>query len=473
MRNVVYLRIDKQTSKKNMQRIVIKDFGPITNAEIDLKRAVVLIGEQATGKSTVAKLVYYFKSLQEKCLQFIYLESMKDDEFTFDEQKHIVDPVRKEFYNFFGNTTQTRQFCLKFYYSTEPEKYLELQLNAAKQIEIRFSSSVDWNNIAASISDVHRSLRLTHTKLDERMYFNRLSDLLQNVFCHQQEDNVFVVAGRNATVGYSESFEQLLLSSASTKRAELLHGKMQTIDETLIIDFMRHVAGMKDEFKSFVGGIPAAIANQSSADYTKLNNVWQSMATILKGSYRIDNRGEHIEFDPHTHEEVLLSNSSSGQQEVIRILQDIFLRILKNTIRVFRIVEEPEAHLFPKAQKHVVELLVQMAKSNENNQLFITTHSPYVLTAFNNLLFANRVVEKNPAAQKQVSKIVRREFQLSFDDFSAYVLVRNSNGRSDAQSLVDTDTGMIKQNYLDTVSETLGAEFNQLYNIHAQAFQRP
>jgi predicted ATP-dependent endonuclease of OLD family len=34
-----------------MQKIVIKNFGPITNAEIELKKTIVLIGEQATGKS--------------------------------------------------------------------------------------------------------------------------------------------------------------------------------------------------------------------------------------------------------------------------------------------------------------------------------------------------------------------------------------------------------------------------------------
>jgi predicted ATPase len=43
-----------------MQRIVIKNFGPISNAEIEIKKTVVLIGENAIGKSTTIKLMSTF-----------------------------------------------------------------------------------------------------------------------------------------------------------------------------------------------------------------------------------------------------------------------------------------------------------------------------------------------------------------------------------------------------------------------------
>ncbi|WP_241993488.1 AAA family ATPase [Trichormus variabilis] len=41
-----------------MQKIIIKNFGAIQNAEIEVKKILVLIGEQASGKSTIAKLIY-------------------------------------------------------------------------------------------------------------------------------------------------------------------------------------------------------------------------------------------------------------------------------------------------------------------------------------------------------------------------------------------------------------------------------
>ena len=50
--------------KKNEQTIIIKNFGPISNAEIKIKKAVVLIGGQGSGKSTIIKLISTFMWLE-------------------------------------------------------------------------------------------------------------------------------------------------------------------------------------------------------------------------------------------------------------------------------------------------------------------------------------------------------------------------------------------------------------------------
>jgi predicted ATPase len=42
-----------------MEKIIIKNFGPIEDAEIEIRKVLVLIGEQASGKSTIAKLVFF------------------------------------------------------------------------------------------------------------------------------------------------------------------------------------------------------------------------------------------------------------------------------------------------------------------------------------------------------------------------------------------------------------------------------
>jgi predicted ATPase len=48
-----------------MQKIIINNFGPVEAAEIEIPKIVVLIGKQASGKSTVAKLIYFFQTLIE------------------------------------------------------------------------------------------------------------------------------------------------------------------------------------------------------------------------------------------------------------------------------------------------------------------------------------------------------------------------------------------------------------------------
>ena len=461
-----------------MQKIVIKDFGPINYAEIELNKTVVLIGEQATGKSTIAKLVYYCKSLKDDLFNEIYTSSVSETDFYFDFTTYLIIPSRSKFYDFFGSTHHMRDFEITFYYDVEKDKYLKLTLNKEKELHSQFSDSFRLEDLRDQITGLRQFLPdgINRNIISDVRAYNqeklkfaeKLSGILKELFCCKQDDNLYVVAGRNATVGYSESFEKQFFADALAQQ-EKFRKKQQTIDETLMLDFIERVVKMKDLFKKF-GGFEGFCKTFSSHEKVKTNAVLTKIEEILKGKYEIDANGERLVFNSETKEHVYLSNSSSGQQEVIRILQDIFLVIIQNN-NVLRIVEEPEAHLFPIAQKKLIELLVQMANNKDDNQLIITTHSPYVLTVLNNLLFAQRVIDKNYDAEADVSKIIDKESRLKSDDFSAYVLIRE-NGCVSSISIIDETTGMIAQNYLDTVSEMLSHEFNALYEIHAKMFQR-
>jgi predicted ATP-binding protein involved in virulence len=201
----------------------------------------------------------------------------------------------------------------------------------------------------------------------------------------------------------------------------------------------------------------------------QLHDLKRQIDTILKGKYAIDNFGEKIIFD-ESGSHITLSNASSGQQESIRILQDIFMNMLDN-LKVLRIFEEPEAHLFPVAQKQLIELLCLLVNNNSDNQIVITTHSPYVLSVFNNLLFASRVVLKNPDLESEVAEVVPKKYRINADDFAAYSL-GNSGNAVYCESIVSNSTQLINQNYLDEVSEMLGGDFNALYSLHSKTFAR-
>ncbi|MFM7369400.1 MAG: AAA family ATPase, partial [Sphaerospermopsis kisseleviana] len=81
-----------------MQKIIIKNFGAIEYAEIEVRKVLVLIGEQASGKSTIAKLIYFFKSLRDDLFSQIYQDAEKAN---FDKLRDIMFPVREKFYDFF------------------------------------------------------------------------------------------------------------------------------------------------------------------------------------------------------------------------------------------------------------------------------------------------------------------------------------------------------------------------------------
>jgi hypothetical protein len=113
-----------------------------------------------------------------------------------------------------------------------------------------------------------------------------------------------------------------------------------------------------------------------------------------------------------------------------------------------------------------------MLNSNSSNQLIITTHSPYVLSVINNLLFAKRVIEKNPEVNKNVNEIIPLEYHLNPVNFSAYSVGNTLIGESYCENIFNSKTGLIKQSYLDTVSDMLSGDFNQLYEIHSQKFAK-
>lgn len=62
--------------KRDMQKIIIKYLGPVRELEMEIKDFNLLIGEQATGKSTVAKAIYFFriiKSTLDHLKAFVFL----------------------------------------------------------------------------------------------------------------------------------------------------------------------------------------------------------------------------------------------------------------------------------------------------------------------------------------------------------------------------------------------------------------
>ena len=483
---ICYVSIKK--SHLPMQKIIIENFGPIKYAEIEVKKILVLIGEQASGKSTIAKLIYFFKTIQEDLFSQIYRD--KQNQY-LDINSDILSPIQQKFYNFFGLTNNLPDFEITFYYSFNENKFLKLSNDENKKMKISPIDTFINEKFTILASDIKFRLRQEYLNINKNRniqplikeeekikYAQQLYDLLNDLFQNKQRDLLFIVAGRSATVAYPSLFEKYFSQSIEINLKQNIsidnyERSSKTLDEILLEKFIEKFVRVKDIFKKFRNfeGLIESYSENNIKE--KLYQVKNKIDKILKGEYRIDDLGEKILFNKETEEYIYLSNTSSGQQESIRILQDIFLNILDNT-KVLRILEEPEAHLFPVAQKQLIELLALMVNQNNDNQLIITTHSPYVLTVFNNLLFANRVVEKNPSTQSEVAQIIPQDSWLSAKDFSAYSLGNQSVSQDTnyCEPIFNQEEGTIQQNYLDTVSEILGGDFQALYSIHAKTFKR-
>ena len=114
-----------------MQKIIIENFGPIQYAEIEVKKILVLIGEQASGKSTIAKLIYFFKSLKDDLFTQIYQDTNHSQ---LETKSDIINPIIKKFESFFGSTKNLPDFKIEFYYSFEKNKVLRLSIDENKRL---------------------------------------------------------------------------------------------------------------------------------------------------------------------------------------------------------------------------------------------------------------------------------------------------------------------------------------------------
>ena len=448
-----------------MQKIYIRQFMAIQEAEIELENALLLIGEQASGKSTIAKLVYFFKSLRQDLVYLVYEKIDSDEALDTTFRKRIGT----KFYNFFGSTRHLEDFEIKYFYS--PQKYIALSLHPNKSLKIYFEPSLYQSIFFQDIKTIMQNMQRVSTRKDayELVAFQSAVRELENFTSRLFEDNripLFIPAGRNITVNYPEQFK---LEFYGGLRGDLLvqsrdDSQPPSVDLHLMIKFLEQTERIKARFDSndFRGLIADKLSQEEQVDEHLLELALDKVNKILKAEYKQDQFSEKIFFD-ETHY-VHLNKASSGQQEVIRILQDAFL-VLLDKEKAFRVIEEPEAHLYPMAQNHLIEMIAMMLNST-GSQVIITTHSPYILSIFNNLLFATRVVNKDEKVRGQVGQIIPESCWLDPKKCSVYFLKDGS-----CESIFNLGTGLIDQNHLDEISEELGADFDDLYNIYGESLK--
>lgn len=447
------------------QKLEIKNFGPVKKASIEIRPILIFIGQQASGKSTIAKLIYFFQSLSSEFFSRYYQSSSRKINMTED----LIFPIREKFYEFFGSTFHLPDFEIVYHY--DDNRKLTLSLTTKKKINALFSDSfftkkdfqelygykkilIQLKEELAQIDNIAQKVALDE---QHRNYLHQLANKIDELFCNMHNDSLFILAGRNATIGYSETFENMLQQSIQRsieeQGARAFESKEQTIDETLMLSFMQRVVKMRQTFIN-LGNFEGMIHNANSRLRSRLKLANKLIREILHGQYSNSTFGERIVHPGQGY--VYLKNASSGQQESIRILQDAFLSIYQQN-KILRIVEEPETHLFPEAQKYTIQLLTLMLNSAPSGHLILTTHSPYTLTVINNLIYAAKVGAQHP---EQVNSIIPKELWLPLNNVSAYML---QDGKT--SNIMDTELGEIKAELIDSISNIINQQYDQLLQL--------
>ena len=409
-----------------MEKIFIENFGGIKKMDFEFNSINILIGPQGSGKSITVKLLYFFKNFTNEIVKSIESQESKRD----------LDKKQKEtFITFFPKESWSKDNFTITYKFNETEIFIKKTNN-----KLLFDYSDNLKKIQNKGKKIYNDekIKLTENRKIPSFRIKReINEKIQN--CIKNDlgdiatyDQFFIPAGRSFFANIQNSIFSFLSDNRSL--------------DPFLIEFGSFYENLKSLYNDILSG------EKSDKEFDEL------ISQVLNSNYV---REKEKDFLVHKDSrKVNLTNASSGQQETLPLM--IILKSL-NYINSrgggFTLyIEEPEAHLFPTAQKRIIQLLSRTFNNNNNKkfQIFVTTHSPYILSSFNNLIYAGNLTKESDL----IAKIVPVKEQLKSEYFRVYSIRNNEK-----IDLMNNENNLISQSILDSVSEEISLEFDKLLDI--------
>ena len=93
-----------------MQKLIINHLGQLNHCELDINKFKVFTGAQATGKSTIAKSIFFFKNVrnllftQLKKQYFLDSKEYLENIINLSLKNRLIREIRSNFLQIFGTT---------------------------------------------------------------------------------------------------------------------------------------------------------------------------------------------------------------------------------------------------------------------------------------------------------------------------------------------------------------------------------
>jgi hypothetical protein len=415
-----------------MRKLTVKNFSVIKEAELEFGKITVLIGPQSSGKSLLCKLAFFFGREMIKISVDMAVHRLPFAEFK--------SAVEREFTKWFPRGGWGAD-CWTIRY-TEDEYDVAVSCAADNDLPPKavFSPAPSFE------ASYNAQLKETDASMREKGF------LLAPAIQSRAATRFFKIAGRGVwdTSIYIPTQRSYFVDTKKGYRA--LAAEADPISAQFADAFANGLkpTGPDSRVLGFLGGMIVSILNDWMMAFED---------------------GRHLS----------LSKLSSGSKETLPILTTLDYyeeqrrpgNLVEEELYGERLyyhddftIEEPEASVFPRTQYELVKEFVEL--SNEATfvaHFTITTHSPYILTAFNTLIEAWRVGSKD-GKREQVASLVPEKYWVNESDFAPYaihdgVLVPIFEKEQEGKE----GSGLIDGDYLDSVSDQLGGEFEKLLDI--------
>lgn len=386
-----------------MKNLLIKHFGPISKVEINFKRVTLLIGPQSSGKSTVLKVASFCAWIARKIV------------------------ITQDFNKFCNAPDLIEHHLIKFH---KLEGYLK------KETYISYED--DAVKLVFNGSKCHTELKKGYTnyKRTKISYIPAERNLVAAIPNWYQ-----VSMGYNNILNFMEEWE---FARKKFTKGESIIG--------LPFSYKYNTLNKADKI---------IIENDVELDLVNASSGLQSLTPLF---VMIKYLTEHLFKEKHTtvEDSILRDNLKNSLEQRLPGAFDKHKKIIDNFMVYYRselFIEEPEAHLFPTTQKDFVYSLVDNLNVNlhRKHSCVISTHSPYLMTAFNNLIQAGETAAVSKDKERKIQERFPKRRRLRFDEVAAYSLQKGSS-----ESIMDEDFKLISAEALDVASDEISEDFNFL-----------
>lgn len=387
-----------------MQTIEIRNIGPLVETGIiPVSQVMLLIGEQSTGKSTFMKILCFCCWLEKQV--------MIGGDSIVSKYTH--------YYRFWNELKKFHHFNDEFLSDSSYIKYD----GSAIQIEMRGKKRNAKIVRKPKFAEIRHNLKISFLP-SERNLLSSIQNI-ENLYRSKDVDMLF-----NYILEWGE--------------ARLQFGVANPLDLVFVDKMKYHYDAKNGDMLTLADG------HSKIKPYYASSGVQSALPIQVLATYLAGEVGTSAKISPVDYLKQLdLTDSKIDIKVMTSVLKNIQNRSSYKSFHMF--IEELEQNLFPKAQFELVKMLVGLLKKMEQkstgytSMVFLTTHSPYVLTALNVMMLASAAYEMSP---DKVNDLGLEDYVLPKGAYSAYCI---KDGRF--ENIVDEEFGFIKGDFLDSVSE--------------------
>lgn len=398
---------------EDFEKLSVKDFGPIKDAEVTFRKFTVFIGEQGAGKSTLAKLYALFTWLEKAITRHqIRIEEIENSS-RFKKRYCTYNNID----SFFKQDTVLNFHGLHYEFSYN---------KGILKVSERKDNNDSFNIAKVMYVPAERNI-LGSVDHPSKLY--GLPEALKS----------FLEEYGNAKVALKSGFD------LPFSRAKFVYD---------MLNDMPKIRNHEYEIK---------LSEASSGFQTTL-------PLLLVSKYLSD-----MVLDRSKNSELNDQEKKALQKEVENIMhneklsdevRDAMLASVSDKYRYSRfinIVEESELNQFPDSQKGVLYWLIADAQKVKGNQLVLTTHSPYILNYLTLSVKAaelNNVAKNNHVIRERIYEIVPVDSLVEISQLTIYQVGNGFVNELDYTSGIPSDS-----NYLNDMLQKTNEDYDSLLEI--------